>query len=142
MLVLAAAVGLEGGGRPAGAEGRPRIPAISVWVGSYVCPQGVTSMRLTIEASASGEAAATFEFGPHPDNRNLPRGENLMTGMLRLLPRGQLQVKLVPDRWITRPEGWTMIALSASSDVEQRRLEGRIDSAACGELSARREDAS
>ena len=150
-LVIAAAIGAGvllghgghgGGGAPGGrasAEGRPRIPPFSVWVGSYVCPQGVTALRLSIEAHAGGEAEASFEFGPHPENRNLPRGEYRMTGTVRLLPRGQLRVKLAPDRWITQPQGWSMTGLSATSDLEQQTLEGRIDAAACGELSARRE---
>lgn len=141
MLVLAAAVVLGGIERSAGAEARKRIPPFSVWVGSYTCPQGITALRLSIEARPDGEAVATFEFGPHPDNRDLPRGEYRMTGTVRLLPRGHLRMKLVPDRWITQPDGWTMTGLSATSDLEQQTLEGRIDSAACGELSAKREDA-
>ena len=136
VFVLAAALGFGG----AAAEGRKRIPPVSVWVGSYTCPQGVTALRLTIEASADGEAEATFEFGPHPDNRDLPRGEYRLTGKVRLLSRGQLHVKLVPDRWITQPEGWSMTGLTATSDLEHRTLEGRIDSPVCGEVSARRED--
>jgi hypothetical protein len=138
-LAGALAVGVVGGGGRAAADGRPRIPAFSVWVGSYLCPQGVTALRLSIEARSSGEAAATFEFGPHPNNRNLPRGEYRMTGVVRLLPRGQLHVKLVPDRWITQPDGWTMTGLTATSDLEQQALEGRIDAEVCGELSAKRE---
>jgi hypothetical protein len=139
MLVLAAAVGFGGMERGAGAEGRNRIPPVSVWVGSYTCPQGVTSLRLTIEARSGGAAVATFEFGPHPDNRDLPRGEYRMKGTVRLLARDQLRVKLVPDRWITQPDGWTMTGLTATSDLEQQTLEGRIDSPACGELTAKRE---
>lgn len=152
-LLLAAAAGLAavvgpgpgfdsgGGGGRAAAEGRSRIPPFSVWVGSYTCPQGMTALRLSIEARPSGEAVATFEFGPHPDNPKVPRGEYRMTGTVRLLSRGQLRVKLVPDQWVTQPEGWSMTGLSATSDLEQQTLEGRIDEPACGELSVRREDA-
>lgn len=140
LLAAVAALGV-GGDRRADAERRGRIPPFSVWVGSYTCPQGVTALRLSIEARPSGEAVATFEFGPHPDNPKLPRGEYRMTGTVRLLSRGQLQVKLAPDRWITQPEGWSMTGLGATSDLEQQTLEGRIDAPACGELSARREDA-
>ncbi len=135
-------IGGHGGGGRAAAEGRSRIPPFSVWIGSYTCLQGVTALRLSIEARQSGEAVATFEFGPHPDNPKLPRGEYRMTGTVRLLSRGQLRVKLAPDRWITQPEGWTMTGLDATSDLAQQTLEGRVDAPACGELSARREDAS
>jgi hypothetical protein len=133
---------LLGGGGTQGravADTHARIPPFSVWIGSYTCPQGITALRLSIEARSSGEAEATFEFGPHPNNKNLPRGEYRMTGTVRLLPRGQLRVKLVPDRWITQPDGWTMTGLSATSDLEQQQLEGRIDAEVCGELSAKRE---
>lgn len=140
LLASVAALGV-GGDMRADAEPRSRIPPFSVWVGSYTCPQGVTALRLSIEARPSGEAVATFEFGPHPDNPKLPRGEYRMTGTVRLLSRGQLQVKLAPDRWITQPEGWSMTGLAATSDLEQQTLEGRIDAPACGELAARREDA-
>jgi hypothetical protein len=141
MLAAAAVAIVFGGGGGAGAEPRKRIPPFSVWVGSYTCPQGLTSLRLSIEARPDGDAVATFEFGPHPDNRNLPRGEYRMTGTVRLLPRGHLRVKLVPDRWVTQPEGWTMTGLSATSDLEQRTLEGKIDAEVCGDVTAKREDA-
>jgi hypothetical protein len=136
------APGPDGATRAAAAEPRSRIPPFSVWVGSYTCPQGVTALRLSIEARSGGEAVASFEFGPHPDNPKLPRGEYRMTGTVRLLSRGQLHVKLAPDRWVTQPDGWSMTGLTATSDLEQQTLEGRIDAQACGELSARREGAS
>lgn len=143
LLAAAAAVALApGGDMRAAAEPRSRIPPFSVWIGSYTCPQGVTALRLSIEAKSNGEAVATFEFGPHPDNPKLPRGEYRMMGAVRLLSRGQLHVKLAPDRWITQPDGWSMTGLTATSDLEQQTLEGRIDAQACGELSARREGAS
>jgi hypothetical protein len=132
--------GLGGGGGIARADGNRRIPPVSVWLGSYSCQQGVTALRLTIMTRSGGAATATFEFGPHPDNAKLPRGEYQMTGTVRLLARGQLQVKLAPDRWVTRPgDGWQMVGLSATSDLEQRALEGRIDAQGCGELSVQRE---
>jgi hypothetical protein len=45
-----------------------------------------------------------------------------------------------PSARVTQPDGWTMTGLTATSDLEQRTLDGRIDAAACGALSARRED--
>ena len=139
LTVLLLALALAGGSGRARADSARRIPAISVWTGSYVCPQGVTALRLSVTTRAGGAAVATFEFGPHSNNAKVPRGEFLMTGTVRMLPRGQLQMKLVPDRWITRPEGWWMVGLSATSDLEQQTLEGRINAQSCGELSAHRE---
>lgn len=131
---------LAGSGERVAAEGRNRIPPFSVWIGSYTCPQGVTSLRLSIEARANGAAVAAFEFGPHPSNPGLPRGEYKLTGTVKLLSRGQLWLKLVPDRWVTQPNGWTMTGLTATTDTAQRTLEGKIDTASCGDVSAKREE--
>ena len=117
---------------------RKRIPAFSVWIGEYRCYQGMTSMRLSIEARPNGEASASFEFGPHPDNKNLPKGELKMKGTIKLLSRGQLSIKLDPDRWITQPPGWTMVPVTATSDIEHRTLEGKMHQEHCGDLSAKR----
>ena len=142
IVALASVLAIGSAGERAAAEARRRIPPFSVWIGSYTCPQGLTGLRLSIEARPSGEAVATFEFGPHPENRSLPRGEYRLTGTVRLLPRGHLRVKLVPDRWVTQPEGWTMTGLTATSDLEQQTLQGKIDQPACGELTAKREEGS
>lgn len=146
LAAAAAVVGLATGhvrvelGRRARADGHPLIPAFSAWTGSYVCAQGTTALRLSLVVRGGGAAVATFEFGPHPDNPKLPSGEFQLTGTVRLLSRGQLQVKLAPDRWVTRPgEGWQMVGLTATSDPGQRLLSGRIDAPGCGELQADRE---
>lgn len=137
---LASGAARVGGDRLARADDHPLIPAFSAWTGSYVCAQGTTALRLSLVVRGGSAAIATFEFGPHPDNPKLPSGEFLLTGTVRLLSRGQLQVKLVPDRWITRPgEGWQMVGLSATSDPGQRLLSGHIDAPGCGELQADRE---
>jgi hypothetical protein len=118
-----------------------RVPANSAWTGSYRCSQGLTAVRLTIAARANGDAIASFEFGPHPDNPRVPHGEVRLKGKVELLSRGQLRVKLAPDGWITKPgDSWQMVGLSATSDQEQRVLEGQMDHQACGEIKLARED--
>jgi hypothetical protein len=117
------------------------IPAYSVWQGSYVCAQGITSVRLTIETSSKGGAMAKFEFGPHRDNPKVPTGRYWMTGTVQVNPRGALEVALAPDRWAEQPTGYVMVGLHATSDLEQHSLAGRIDFRSCGKISVKRVEA-
>lgn len=116
----------------------PRVPLYSVWEGSYVCTQGITAVRLTIETSSTGAAMGKFEFGPHPNNRSVPNGRYWMTGTLHTTETGALELRLVPDRWAERPAGYVMVGLHATSDLELRSLEGDIDHRGCGKISVRR----
>jgi hypothetical protein len=135
------AAGVIVAGSLAAASPARRVPPNTVWVGSYRCSQGITAVRLTIDARPNGDATASFEFGPHPENPKVPRGEAQLKGRVELLARGQLQVKLEPDRWVSKPgETWQMVGLTATSDLEHRVLEGRIEDPRCGEINVRRED--
>jgi len=133
MIVLAGSVAV--------ADPPRRVPPNSVWVGAYRCSQGLTAVRLTIAARPNGDAIASFEFGPYPDNPHVPPGEVRLKGKVELLSRGQLRVKLVPDQWVSRPgDSWQMVGLTATSDLDQRVLEGRMDDPRCGEITTARED--
>lgn len=115
------------------------IPQHTVWVGSYTCAQGLTSIRLTIETrSSGGEAMGLFEFGPHEKNPKLPRGSFWMAGRISRDGRGQLAVKLAPDRWKMHPAGWVMVPITASGDREDTTLTGEIDFAGCGAIHVHR----
>lgn len=122
------------------AHAEPRaVPAYSIWSGSYTCAQGVTAVRLTIEArTTGGPAMALFQFGPHTDNRHLPTGSFWMTGHIERNAQGQLVVALVPDRWKQQPAGWVMVPLAAVTDREERTLSGAIQFEGCGAFTAQR----
>ena len=114
------------------------IPRHSTWIGSYRCAQGVTALTLAIDAQSSGEALAVFEFGALVDNPDVPGGSYRMRGRIDMQQTGELRVRLAPERWITQPDGYEMVSLTATSDVAHRGLRGRIDHPACGELVVRR----
>jgi hypothetical protein len=92
------------------------------WLGGYVCGQGSTSLRLTIEdtgAGESGDIAAQFEFGPHAENPTLPYGAFSMTGSRGPAAPGQVgPIVLLRGRdWIEQPTGYVMVDLVGWYDV-------------------------
>ena len=111
---------------------RVAIPQYSIWQGTYTCAQGITAVKLTVEARANGGAATGhFEFGPLDANPNLPKGDYWLKGTARPTKRGELEVALVPDKWAAHPEGWVMVGVTARSDREQRTMLGTIDYTSC-----------
>ena len=80
------------------------------WVGTYVCSQGETGLRLVIQAAASGVLTATFNFYAVPSNPGVPTGSFTMTGSYAY-PAG---VKLTQGQWINQPSGYLMVDLTAS----------------------------
>ena len=121
------------------AHAEPKVPQYSIWVGSYTCLQGITWLRLTIETGDhGGPATGHFQFGPHTDNPSVPKGDYWMKGTARPGAHGELEVMLVPDKWVSRPNGYVMVGLTAKSDREQRAMSGTIDYASCTTLNVTR----
>ena len=115
------------------------VPQYSIWVGSYVCSQGLTHLRLTIETKQGGGAAfGHFEFGPHESNKSVPNGHYWMKGSMRAGADGRLEVVLRPERWALQPKGYVMVGLTATTDREQHTLAGHIDYPGCTTLSVER----
>ena len=92
------------------------------WLGGYVCGQGSTALRLTIEDAGvgeSGDIAAQFEFGPYAENPTLPHGTFSMTGSRGPAAPGQVGpiVVLRGSEWIEHPAGYVMVDLVGWYDV-------------------------
>jgi len=119
---------------------RDPFPLHSKWRGQYRCAQGVTAMYLELTAKPDGALAAIFEFGPTPENPQVPTGAYRLEGKIRAGSQGTFEIALAPLEWIMEPEGYIMVSLSATSSRKQRRLVGRIEHPACGELDVRRAD--
>ena len=119
-------------------EPREPIPLHSEWTGRYTCGQGLTGVVLTIDAQRSGEAIATFEFGPLPENPRVPTGSYKLTGHLRLAKDGTLELELVPDQWLDQPSGYVMVGVTAVSDRRHRMLSGTMDISNCGAIDVKR----
>jgi hypothetical protein len=116
----------------------PKLPIYSVWTGSYVCAQGLTAAKLTLETGRKGDVTAKFEFGPHPQNKGVPHGSFWLKGHAELGVHGEMQVKIVPDAWIVRPANYVMVGADMTSDAEQTKLAGKIDFTGCTTIDLQR----
>ena len=78
------------------------------WNGTYVCVQGETGLRLTINANSDGKLTATFSFYAVPSNPGVPSGAFTMTGSFTA--NGE---NFSMAHWIRQPAGYVMVNLSA-----------------------------
>src|SRR5688572_29953526 len=81
---------------------RPARPRRTEWLGQYVCTQGVTALKLTLERDAD-RIDGTFEFGPHDSNPGVPHGAYRLTGVATR-DGDALTLSLAPTEWIERPQ--------------------------------------
>lgn len=94
------------------------------WIGRYICNQGITALHLVIQNTAkAGAITATFNFGPPPENPEVPKGAYTMRGTYDQKTR---HVALAGDRWVKQPFGYLMVGLDGSVTVEGDKLAGRI----------------
>lgn len=71
------------------------------WAGRYICNQGVTELHLTIQKTGAGKGiTATFNFGPPPENPDVPKGAYAMRGTYDPATR---RLKLEGERWLKQP---------------------------------------
>ncbi len=104
------------------------LPA-GVYQGGYACAQGVTALRLTVQAQAAGQLAARVDFG---GNSGLPHGAYLVT----VRTDGNGDIVLTPLRWIQQPPDYGMVG--ARLRQNGRDLTGTITDPACGNIALRR----
>ncbi len=107
-----------------------------VWVGTYICTQGETAVQLSISPGDTPDVLNVLQdFGPTPNNPNVPRGENTMTASM---VDGNLL--FVPGKWINQPEHYISIPISIPGpiDVQTRTLSGRRLGAGCTTLTVTR----
>jgi hypothetical protein len=98
------------------------------WRGKYVCGQGITSLELSVGVTASGSLAATFTFGPLPENPTVPRGSYAMTGVWQASKREAL---LRGVKWMKLPDGYMMVDLHGKVDQGGDRYSGIIPFTGC-----------
>jgi hypothetical protein len=96
---------------------------IGLWRGTYVCPQGVTGLFLTVRRSSADDVAAVFRFFAVPENPGVPTGEYEMAGQ----PGPQNNhLQLYPRRWIKAPPRYVMVGLDGDYDEATGEYAGRI----------------
>ncbi len=118
---------------------RPRrdvFPRHSVWEGTYVCNQGLSSVKLTLDADRAGNATAIYDFGPVPTNPTVPTGSYSLTGALHRQDGGGFAGDFEPAEWIVHPPNYFMVPLSIESDG--KTMTGSIRHSSCSELKTTR----
>lgn len=80
---------------------------IGTWIGSYVCSQGQTGLKLVIQAAPHGILTATFNFFALSSNPGVPSGSYTMAGTL-----SSTGADFTQDQWINQPPGYEMVDLS------------------------------
>jgi hypothetical protein len=99
-------------------------PAITgEWTGKYICTQGITSLRLSIAQGEGQAITATFNFGPLPENPEVPRGAYRMAGTYDPATR---RMMLSGVKWIDAPFGYVMVGLDGRMTSSGETISGHV----------------
>lgn len=110
----------------------------SVWEGTYVCAQGLSAVKLTIDVDSMGTAMARYDFGPVPSNPVIPKtGAFILVGEVQHRGGGAFSGELDARQWILQPENYFMVPLSIESD-DGLHMRGRIHHESCSQFQATR----
>jgi len=104
------------------------------WNGTYMCVQGETGLRLTINAKSDGKLTATFSFYSVPSNPGVPSGDFSMTGSFTA--DGE---NFTMGHWIKQPAGYQMVNLSAGPPTNGGTvLNGNVSATGCSTFSVKK----
>lgn len=133
VLIGALALGCAAGGpavpEPGGTVLADRLSAgdfSGVWVGSYLCAQGPTGLRLTVRLVAPGRFEGRFDFFPLAENPGVPEGSFELRG-----DGAGGRLVLAAGDWIRQPEGYQTVGLVGNLSDDSRSLTGEIDHPSC-----------
>ncbi len=112
------------------AQRRDGIPPHSVWEGTYVCNQGLSSVTFTLDVDRAGNATARYDFGPVPSNPTVPSGSYSLTGVVRRQDGGGFAGDFEPTEWIVHPPSYFMVPLSIETG-DGKTLGGTIRHSSC-----------
>lgn len=128
-MALVATMALAHPGVSSGAPTSPcDLVAGRVYVGTYVCPQGPTQMRLTITDVDGPRTTAQGDFFHAPTGT---RGSYRLRGVCLAQTRRLL---LSPNGWIDQPPGYTMVGMSGTVAPGGAAFYGRMNARTCGEF--------
>jgi hypothetical protein len=99
-----------------------------VWEGSYMCRQGLTRLRLVIQAKSTSEVGAVFAFSAHPQNPNVPAGSFKMSGSLKVFNAVNVPDKLDlrATSWIRQPPGYSTVDLRGEVSPSRSKITGNV----------------
>ncbi|MGA2824816.1 MAG: hypothetical protein ABSF03_01690 [Streptosporangiaceae bacterium] len=107
-------------------ESSQSIPTLTgTWTGTYTCSQGLTGIRLVLQAK-DGKLTGTENFFAVKGNPGVPSGSLTVTGTYSNTATG-----INPGHWIKQPAGYELEHLTAGPP-EAGKLHGKvIPSSAC-----------
>jgi len=112
----------------------PAQPAVvGVWTGTYTCNQGLTGMRMTVTDAGGDTVRATLDFYAVASNPDVPDGSYVLTGTYSQ-SKGLV---LVPDHWISQPDGYVMVGLSGPPPSGSS-MQGTVQDSNCSTFSVTR----
>lgn len=103
------------------------------WEGTYVCSQGLTKLKLVIEANSTTDIDAVFLFSAHPQNPSVPSGSFRMEGNLEVFDSPDIPelLDLKATTWINRPSGYNTVDLRGDVSSSNRRISGDVIMSGC-----------
>jgi hypothetical protein len=103
------------------------------WDGTYTCGQGLTSLKLVIEAKNANEIDAVFIFSPHSSNPSVPSGSFRMKGTYKIFSSPDIPsvLNLQGNTWINRPNGYTTVDLSGNVLPSDKKIAGNVNTSGC-----------
>ncbi len=98
------------------------------WEGTYTCSQGLTNLKLVIDAQSTTEIDAVFLFSAHRSNPNVPSGRFRMAGTLEVFDSPEIPdlLELNATNWINRPSRWKTIDLVGDISSSKRKITGNV----------------
>jgi hypothetical protein len=106
-----------------------------VWEGLYVCPQGATRLRLSLNEGPSHTVEAVFAFSSPDAASRIPSGCFSLRGT-HDPATGRMTLK--QSDWIQQPEGWIMVDMEGWVDVTTGSYDGVIKTAGCSVFGVKR----
>jgi len=121
------------------AQLKPSPPGAAIageWTGRYICAQGVTALRLDVSRGSGNQIAATFNFGPTPENPEVPKGAYTMAGTFDPASR---HMTLKGVEWIEAPFLYVMVDLDGRINAAGNVIAGDVPGPGCTVFELRRD---
>lgn len=108
------------------------------WRGGYICNQGLTALRVSIEHDAKGDGVtATFRFGPDASNPGVPEGAYRMRGSFGETDK---RLRLHAVSWIRQPAGYVMVDLDGLMRGSGLYISGDVIGPGCSDFDLLRDE--
>ena len=110
------------------AQTTPSVTSLSgTYVGTYTCGQGLTNLRLVIDAKSQNQINAVFNFSANESNPFVPSGSFRMVGTYKnsTAKKGGL-LTLRGTTWIKRPKNYVTVNLSANVVLPAFGIAGNV----------------